>query len=327
MWMKIDDGLHAHRKTRAVTKTHQSKTRDAAPMGLWVLAGSWSAQNATEGWVPEDELDRWDDDWRSLTARLVKAGYWWPVERDGEAGYGFTDWHDYNDPADMASKAGTFGNHVRWHVNEKKVDPECQHCPTEPDRGDHRGDIAPESGGDRGAIGGDKDSAHDLGGDSALSQVNRGVSGGESGGDSPRISGAIALPVPDPNPSPNPAPLRVRADATDAPPRDDVTRLCDRLADRIEANGAKRPTITAKWRDAARLMLDNDGRTEAEVAGAIDWCQADEFWRANVLSMPKLREKYDQLLLQAKRGRPPATRQQETDDLFERAAQRMGVRP
>ena len=106
--------------------------------------------------------------------------------------------------------------------------------------------------------------------------------------------------------------------------RADVDRICNHLADRIEANGAKRPEITKKWRDAARLMLDRDGRTEQEIHGAIDWCQADEFWRANVLSLPKLREKYDQLRLQAQR-KTGGTRQQETDDLFSRAAQRMGI--
>jgi hypothetical protein len=107
--------------------------------------------------------------------------------------------------------------------------------------------------------------------------------------------------------------------------REDVARICEHLASRIEANGAKRPTVTSKWRDAARLMLDRDQLTETEVMGAIDWCQADEFWRANILSLPKLREKYDQLRLQAQRRQGGGSRQQETDDLFERAAQRMGV--
>ena len=87
--------------------------------------------------------------------------------------------------------------------------------------------------------------------------------------------------------------------------RDDVERLCIRLAGRIEANGAKRPSITKGWHDAARLMLDKDGRTEAQVAWIIDWATADEFWRANILSMPKLREKFDQLVLKA---RPHAVR-------------------
>lgn len=88
----------------------------------------------------------------------------------------------------------------------------------------------------------------------------------------------------------------------EAPTRADVERICIRLADRIEANGAKRPAITKRWRDAARLMLDADHRAEADVLAAIDWCQDNEFWRANILSLPKLREKYDQLSLQAQRG-------------------------
>lgn len=177
MWMRVDDGLPTHRKTRAVLKSHGDKSRDAAPLGIWALAGAWAGKNRTDGWVPEDELDRWDDDWQPLVDRLVKAGFWWPHERDGERGYGFNDWHDYNDPADAASKSGTFGNHVRWHVNEKKVDPTCAHCPKEPSEPEDRPDI----GGDRGAIGGRI--APDIAPD--------------SGGESHLPSGAIALPEPE----------------------------------------------------------------------------------------------------------------------------------
>ncbi|MGW3711373.1 hypothetical protein ACWDN6_14650 [Streptomyces albogriseolus] len=88
------------------------------------------------------------------------------------------------------------------------------------------------------------------------------------------------------------------------PERDDVDRLCTHLADRIEGNGSKRPTITKAWRTAARLLLDKDGRTEEQAHAAIDWCQDSEFWRSNVLSMPKLRDKYDTLRLQATRPAP-----------------------
>lgn len=83
----------------------------------------------------------------------------------------------------------------------------------------------------------------------------------------------------------------------ETPLREDVTRLCNHLADRIEANGSKRPRITKAWEDAARLMLDKDGRTERQIRYLIDWSQNDEFWRGNILSMPKLREKFDQLRL------------------------------
>jgi hypothetical protein len=157
MWMKIDDGLHAHRKTRAVLKSGTGKDRDSAPMGLWVLAGSWAARNNRDGWVPLDELDRFDDNWKELSGRLVAAGYWWPEQRDGEDGYGFNDWQEWNNP-DGASASGSFGNHVRWHVQKGVVKPGCEHCPEEPEdddpiapisprpRPDDRPDIAPESG-------------------------------------------------------------------------------------------------------------------------------------------------------------------------------------
>jgi hypothetical protein len=105
-------------------------------------------------------------------------------------------------------------------------------------------------------------------------------------------------------------------------PRSDVEQICEHLASRIAANGSKRPTITKRWLDAARLMLDNDKRTEGDVHAAIDWCQGDEFWRANIQSLPKLREKFDQMRLQAQRGPRTSTRQQETDDMFDRAMQR-----
>lgn len=88
-------------------------------------------------------------------------------------------------------------------------------------------------------------------------------------------------------------------DAT--PPRADVEALCEHLQARIAGNGSKQPTITKRWRDAARLMLDSDGRTPEQVTYLIDWSQADEFWKGNILSMPKLREKFDTLRMQSQR--------------------------
>lgn len=120
-----------------------------------------------------------------------------------------------------------------------------------------------------------------------------------------------------------------RSKDTSETPREDVERLCRHLADRIEANGSKRPAIGKRWRDAARLLIDKDGRTEAQVMTAIDWCQQDEFWHRNILSMPKLREHYDRLRLawQAERRKKSQPgRQQETDDQFKRAMERIKAR-
>lgn len=82
-----------------------------------------------------------------------------------------------------------------------------------------------------------------------------------------------------------------------------VERVCEHLVQRISADGSRKPTITKAWRDAARLLMTKDGRTEEQVHLAIDWCQDHAFWHSNILSMPKLREKYDQLQKQAKAQR------------------------
>jgi hypothetical protein len=103
-----------------------------------------------------------------------------------------------------------------------------------------------------------------------------------------RESESVALP-------PAPAP---------APP--EAVALCDLLADLIEANGSKRPTVTEKWKNEARLLLatgrNGDGRPYAEAVSLIRWCQADAFWNSNIMSMPKFRQRYDRLRLQAQNG-------------------------
>lgn len=108
--------------------------------------------------------------------------------------------------------------------------------------------------------------------------------------------------TPDPRPSiPDPLSPSISRPTPAAPDADSIEE-CEHLADLIERNGSKRPTVTAAWLLAADRLRRLDGRTHEQVMAAIDWCQGDEFWRANVLSMPKLREKYDQLRLAAQRS-------------------------
>jgi hypothetical protein len=112
------------------------------------------------------------------------------------------------------------------------------------------------------------------------------------------------------------------AEAAAPPPRADVERVCRHLADQIESNGCRRPEITQGWRDSARLLIDKDGRSVEQILTAINWATRDDFWRANILSMPTLRKKYDQLRLAAQRsnGRP-ATTTTRVGDALSRAAQ------
>lgn len=148
MWFKVDDQIPKSRKTRHVRKSHSAKRRDAAPFGIWTLAGAWS----DDGWVPLEQLEEWDDDAETLAERLVAAGYWHPEERAGEPGYLFNDWHEHN-PSTGASDSGAMGNHKRWHLDRGIVQPGCNLCPQEPEiPEDPLEIIGGRSGGDIGAI-------------------------------------------------------------------------------------------------------------------------------------------------------------------------------
>lgn len=112
-----------------------------------------------------------------------------------------------------------------------------------------------------------------------------------------------------PKPSLEPTSLANAREASEIPDAD-VLRLCNLLADLIAEDGVKRPTVTERWTTACRLLLDKDldhpSRTRIENAAGVErvirWCQADQFWRSNVLSMPKLREKWPTLVKQMRRN-------------------------
>lgn len=100
--------------------------------------------------------------------------------------------------------------------------------------------------------------------------------------------------------------------SAETPPRADVDELCSTLADLIVSNGARPPTVTKAWKNSARLLIDRDGIPLSDALRVMRWCQSDEFWKANILSMPKFREKFDTLRLQSQRaplravaGQPP----------------------
>lgn len=134
-WFKVDDKLHSHRKTRKLLRSG-SKRRDVSPLGLWTAAGAWSADNLTDGFIPADELEQWDDDAAVLAQRLVDAGLWLLDTVDGEQGFRFHDWTVRNPDAasvlakrEAESEGGRRGNHVRWHRD--KAVPDCEFCATE----------------------------------------------------------------------------------------------------------------------------------------------------------------------------------------------------
>lgn len=112
---------------------------------------------------------------------------------------------------------------------------------------------------------------------------------GEQGANVREKFGRRSQPRPDPNTSTS------SKEEVPTPPRLDVLKVCNHLADRVAANGSKKPKVTKEWLDEARRLLDLDKRTVEQVMTAIDWCQGDSFWRGNVMSMPTLRKQFDRL--------------------------------
>ncbi|MBI4830353.1 MAG: hypothetical protein HY801_02120 [Candidatus Lindowbacteria bacterium] len=89
-------------------------------------------------------------------------------------------------------------------------------------------------------------------------------------------------------------------------------RLASLLYDLILRNnpGHMKPDLK-KWAHEVDLMLRRDGRTPEKVEEVMRWAQADDFWKANILSPCKLREKYDQLAIRMQRDK----RRQKDGDL------------
>ena len=56
----------------------------------------------------------------------------------------------------------------------------------------------------------------------------------------------------------------------------------------------KKPDLQL-WSKEMDLMIRCDNRNVEDIRKAIEWCQSDNFWKGNILSVTKLRKNFDQL--------------------------------
>lgn len=102
-WFKVDDKLHSHSKTRKVL------AEAPAALALWVVAGSWSSDNLTDGLIPDHQLP-----WlipvgaEDMARQLVAARLWKRVK----GGYQFHQW--------AADGDGTKRNPLRAEVEAER---------------------------------------------------------------------------------------------------------------------------------------------------------------------------------------------------------------
>lgn len=79
--------------------------------------------------------------------------------------------------------------------------------------------------------------------------------------------------------------------------------LAQKLKEYILSNNpnAKVPEDLQKWSKDIDLMIQKDKRTSDQIEQVIEFSQKDSFWKANILSAGKLRDKFDTLWLQKDR--------------------------
>ncbi|WP_327066780.1 hypothetical protein [Kitasatospora sp. NBC_01302] len=269
-WFKIDDGFHCHPKVFAA---------GTPAIGLYVRCGSWAAQQTSDGIVPK-AVARMYGTPRMIRA-LIDAGMW------HEKGHGCESCPQ------LDANSYLIHQYLAFNPSRNSVDAE-RAAKTERQRRWREG---------RRVNGQFTDGAGREPDDDGDAHVDASTPPSVDASVDPPVDATPTRPDPSPTTSSNEeVGERPQPEAADTQPtRVDVERACQTLADRIEANGSRRPVINKRWRDAARLMLDRDGRTLDQLLAAIDWCQKDEFWRTNILSMPSLRKQYERLRLQAQR--------------------------
>jgi len=126
-WARFDDRLHQNPKIARLSS-------DA--FRLWVCSITFSCLNRTDGLLFDSDLSlscpALGPKVRARCARELEEVGCWIKTSSGWEIHDFLEFNPSRDELDDAAaikgKAGSYGNHVRWHVKRGKPDPSCEHC-------------------------------------------------------------------------------------------------------------------------------------------------------------------------------------------------------
>jgi len=274
----VRPGLTKHRKFLRLTHAIGS-----APLALGHLEFLWeSSYEAGDDYLGNSQdvevLARWDGEVGKLTNALLTAG------GDGMAGF----------IEEIEGRPGFYAVHDLYENAPEYVQKRMTRELERKQRGKTISDLRREAG--------KKGRAAQL----AQQTANVGQASGKwrANGDTPAPA-PIQLPAPVVKTSlseqkncSDQASTSLKKSGTQ--PSQEACRLAALLKAEILRNKADYRVTAAqerKWAASADRMLRLDGRKFEEVADLIRWCQRDSFWMANVLSMDKLRAKFDELQL------------------------------
>jgi len=82
---------------------------------------------------------------------------------------------------------------------------------------------------------------------------------------------------------------------------EEFVRCAEAMWSRVQSvtQSAKQPNLN-NWARDIRLLVERDGRSREEVWRVFVWANGHHFWKTNILSPGKLREKFDQLYAQSR---------------------------
>lgn len=100
-WFKVDDRLYSHPKWLRTP---------ADARGLWVTAGSWSAAQDTDGFVPADVLEAIGHT-RAQAQALVRSRLW----EKARGGYQFHGWAEF-----QPTKAAKEADREAWREKKRR---------------------------------------------------------------------------------------------------------------------------------------------------------------------------------------------------------------
>lgn len=107
-WFKVDDGFHSHPKVMPLSPE---------AVGVWTLAGSWSANYLTDGEVHANIVRRFGGSSEAVQ-ELVNADLW--ID-NGDDTYQFKDWSDYQPvKADVEAERAAARERMRQVRAKKK---------------------------------------------------------------------------------------------------------------------------------------------------------------------------------------------------------------
>jgi hypothetical protein len=84
-WFNVDDGFANSKPVLRISRRYR-----CAAVGLWTLAGSWSAKELTDGFVPDHAIEEFAST-PAMAEQLVRADLWTRVAE----GWQFNNWAKY----------------------------------------------------------------------------------------------------------------------------------------------------------------------------------------------------------------------------------------